>query len=98
MNTFLVPPDQLDIFLETWIERPRAISAWRFMDGDPDAVLPFTIRDDNEPVRLSTYFLTAISFLTTNQLRRCIAATQMQKLPSFSLTGASRRTSWTIRD
>src|SRR5258708_8793258 len=35
------------------------------------------------------YFLTAISFPTTNHLHRCLAATEIQKLPSFSMTGAT---------
>jgi hypothetical protein len=38
----------------------------------------------------TTYFLTAISFPTTNHLHRCLAATEIQKLPSFSMTGATR--------
>src|SRR4030081_2397708 len=37
-----------------------------------------------------TYFLTAISFRTTNHPHRCLAATEIQKLPSFSMTGATR--------
>jgi hypothetical protein len=37
----------------------------------------------------TTYFLTAISFPTTNHLHRCLAATEIQKLPSFSMTGAT---------
>src|SRR6478672_7557961 len=37
----------------------------------------------------TTYFLTAISFRTTNHLHRCLAATEIQKLPSFSMTGAT---------
>src|SRR6202035_3144656 len=31
----------------------------------------------------------AISFPTTNHLHRCLAATEIQKLPSFSMTGAT---------
>src|SRR5262252_1624578 len=38
----------------------------------------------------TTYFLTAISFPTTNHLHRCHAATEIPKLPSFSMTGATR--------
>src|ERR1700687_5701449 len=38
----------------------------------------------------TTYFLTAISFPTTNHPHRCLAATEIQKLPSFSMTGATR--------
>src|SRR5271169_172905 len=38
----------------------------------------------------TTYFLTTISFPTTNHLHRCLAATEIQKLPSFSMTGATR--------
>jgi hypothetical protein len=38
----------------------------------------------------TTYFLTAISFPTTNHLHRCLAVTEIQKLPSFSMTGATR--------
>jgi hypothetical protein len=37
----------------------------------------------------TTYFLTAISFPTTNHLHRCLAATEIQNLPSFSMTGAA---------
>ena len=37
----------------------------------------------------TTYFLTAISFPTTHDLHRCLAATEIQKLPSFSMTGAT---------
>jgi hypothetical protein len=37
------------------------------------------------------YFLTAISFPTTNHLHRCLAATEIQRLPSFSMTGATSR-------
>src|SRR5208282_3352910 len=37
----------------------------------------------------TTYFLTAISFPTTNHLHRCLAATEIQKLPSFSMTAAT---------
>src|SRR5450432_4183242 len=37
----------------------------------------------------TTYFLTAISFPTANHLRRCLAAREIQKLPSFSMTGAT---------
>jgi ABC-type uncharacterized transport system substrate-binding protein len=33
--------------------------------------------------------LTAISFPTTNHLHRCLAATEIQKFPSFSMTGAT---------
>src|SRR3954452_9250270 len=40
----------------------------------------------------TTYFLTEISFPTTNHLHRCLAATEIQKLPSFSMTGATRPT------
>src|SRR5271170_2949579 len=39
----------------------------------------------------TAYFLTAISFPTTNHLHRCLAATEIQKLPSFSMTGATSR-------
>src|ERR1700741_3297765 len=38
----------------------------------------------------TTYFLTAIFFPTTNHLHRCLAATEIQELPSFSMTGATR--------
>src|SRR5215470_5656148 len=38
----------------------------------------------------TTYFLTAISFPITNHLHRCLAATEIQELPSFSMTGATR--------
>src|ERR1700741_3495154 len=38
----------------------------------------------------TTYFLTAISFPTTNHLHQCLAATEIQELPSFSMTGATR--------
>src|SRR5262245_8206136 len=38
----------------------------------------------------TTYFLTEISFTTTNHLHRRLAATEIQKLPSFSITGATR--------
>jgi hypothetical protein len=34
--------------------------------------------------------LTAITFPTTNHLHRSITATEIQKLPSFSMTGATR--------
>jgi hypothetical protein len=34
--------------------------------------------------------LTAISFPTTNHLHRCLAATEIQKFQSFSMTGATR--------
>jgi hypothetical protein len=34
--------------------------------------------------------LTAISFPATNHLHRWLAATEIQKLPSFSMTGATR--------
>src|ERR1700676_4374747 len=37
----------------------------------------------------TTYFLTVISFAATNHLHRCLAATEIQKLPSFSMTGAT---------
>src|SRR6516162_8019339 len=37
----------------------------------------------------TTYFFTAISFQTTNHLHRCLAATEIQTLPSFSMTGAT---------
>ena len=37
----------------------------------------------------TTYFLTAISFPITNHLHRCLAATEIQKLPSYSMTGAT---------
>jgi hypothetical protein len=33
--------------------------------------------------------LTAIAFPTTNHLHRCLAATEIQKVPSFSMTGAT---------
>src|SRR5262249_9068550 len=35
----------------------------------------------------TTYFLTAISFPITNHLHRCLAAIEIQELPSFSMTG-----------
>jgi choline dehydrogenase-like flavoprotein len=38
----------------------------------------------------TTYFFTAISFQTTNHLHRCLAATEIQTMPSFSMTGATR--------
>src|SRR5260370_39099835 len=38
----------------------------------------------------TTYFLTAITFPTTNHLHRSLTATEIQKLPSFSMTGATR--------
>src|SRR5262249_48501233 len=38
----------------------------------------------------TTYFLTAISFPITNHLHRCLAATEIQELPSFSMTGETR--------
>jgi hypothetical protein len=38
----------------------------------------------------TTYFLTAIFFPPTNHLHRCLAATEIQNLPSFSMTGANR--------
>src|ERR1700675_4325560 len=44
----------------------------------------------------TTYFLTAISFPATNHLHRWLAATEIQKLPSFSMTGATRP--WTPAD
>src|SRR5450759_3793985 len=40
-------------------------------------------------VNRTTYFLTAISFPATNHLHRWLAATEIQKLPSFSMTGAT---------
>jgi hypothetical protein len=39
-------------------------------------------------VNRTTYFLTAISFPATNHLHRWLAATEIQKLPSFSMTEA----------
>jgi hypothetical protein len=36
--------------------------------------------------------LTAISFLATNHLHRWLPATEIQKLPSFSMTEATRAT------
>jgi hypothetical protein len=41
-------------------------------------------------VNRTTYFLTAISFPATNHLHRWLAATVIQKLPSFSMTEATR--------
>src|ERR1700693_85356 len=41
-------------------------------------------------VNRTTYFLTAISFPATNHLHRWLAATEIQKLPSFSMTEATR--------
>jgi hypothetical protein len=40
-------------------------------------------------VNRTTYFLTAISFPATNHLHRWLAATEIQKLPSFSMTEAT---------
>src|SRR5580693_4421253 len=40
-------------------------------------------------VNRTTYFLTAISFLATNHLHRWLAATEIRKLPSFSMTEAT---------
>src|SRR5215471_118295 len=39
----------------------------------------------------TTYFLTAISFPTTNHLHRCLVATEIQKLPSFSILSRGSR-------
>src|SRR5258707_8335346 len=39
----------------------------------------------------TTYFLTAITFPTTNHLHRSLTATEIQKLPSFSMTGATSK-------
>src|SRR5580692_9148383 len=45
---------------------------------------------ESATVNRTTYFLTAISFPATNHLHRWLAATVIQKLPSFSMTGATR--------
>src|ERR1700757_1606685 len=47
-------------------------------------------RSRSSSVSLTTYFLTAISFPATNHLHRCLA-TEIQKFPSFSMTGATSR-------
>ncbi len=56
--------------------------------------LPLLINSSSWPrssaVNRTTYFLTAISFPATNHLHRWLAATEIQKLPSFSMTGATR--------
>jgi hypothetical protein len=55
--------------------------------------LPLLINSSSWPrssaVNRTTYFLTAISFPATNHLPRWLAATEIQKLPSFSMTGAT---------
>jgi uncharacterized protein (DUF2147 family) len=56
---------------------------------NPDA----SKRNRSSALNRTTYFLTAISFPTTNHLHRCLAATEIQKLPSFSMTGATSPTS-----
>src|SRR4030088_1580293 len=48
----------------------------------------------SSPLNRTTYFLTAISFPATNHLHRWLAATEIQKLPSFSMTGATSFESW----
>ena len=54
--------------------------------------LPLLINSSSWPrssaVNRTTYFLTAISFPATNHLYRWLAATEIQKLPSFSMTEA----------
>jgi hypothetical protein len=42
--------------------------------------------------------LTAISFPATNHLHRWLAATEIQKLPSFSMTGATSNNSVSTTD
>src|SRR6202030_3631553 len=55
--------------------------------------LPLLINSSSWPrssaVNRTTYFLTAISFPATNHLHRWLAATEIQKLPSFSMTEAT---------
>src|SRR5271169_2089901 len=59
--------------------------------------LPLLINSSSWPrssaVNRTTYFLTAISFPATNHLHRWLAATEIQKLPSFSMTGATSSSS-----
>src|SRR5580704_11694065 len=48
-------------------------------------------RSRSSSVNRTTYFLTAISFPITNHLHRYFEARVIQKLPSFSMTGPTRR-------
>ena len=58
---------------------------------NPNSARP-RIFDGAAEAKLIALFLTAISFPTTNHLHRCLAATEIQKLPSFSMTGATSTT------